>query len=83
MQVKQDRANREAPALKGKGAKHKNVASKGGSTAKAKKPKLATKGKTSALQLLLNEAWLEKGGEGIQIYQALLEICWIPHFQTV
>ena len=64
VQVKQDQAKREAPASKGKGAKHKNVASKGGSAAKAKKPKLATKGKTSTLQLLLNEAWLEEGGEG-------------------
>ena len=64
VQVKQDPANREAPASKGKGAKCKNVASKGGSAAKAKKPRLATKGKTSALQLLLNKAWLEEGGEG-------------------
>ena len=56
MQVEQDWVNREAPASKGKGAKHKNVASKGGSIARAKKPRLAAKGKTSTLQLLLNEA---------------------------
>ena len=41
-QVKQDWANREAPASKGKGTKCKNAASKGGSAAKAKKPRLAT-----------------------------------------
>ena len=63
-QVKQDWANREAPASKGKDTKHKNAASKGGSAAKVKKPRLATKGKTSTLQLLLNEARLEEGGEG-------------------
>ena len=64
MQVKQDRANREAPTSKGKDVKRKNAASKGGSVTRAKKPRLAAKGKTSALQLLLNEAWLEEGGCG-------------------
>ena len=44
---------------KGKGAKCKNTASKGGSAPKAKKPQAATKGGTSALQLLMNEARLE------------------------
>ena len=48
-QVQQDRANKEAPASKGKGVKCKNTASKGGSAAKAKKPQAATKGGTSAL----------------------------------
>ena len=37
-QVQQDRTNKEAPVLKGKGAKCKNTASKGGSAPKAKKP---------------------------------------------
>ena len=37
-QVQQDRANKEAPAPRGKGVKHKNTASKGGSVPKAKKP---------------------------------------------
>ena len=47
--VQQDRANKEAPTPKGKGAKCKNPASKGGSATKAKKPCVATKGGTSAL----------------------------------
>ena len=47
--VQQDRANKEAPTPKGKGAKCKNPASKGGSAPKAKKPCTATKGRTSAL----------------------------------
>ena len=38
--------------------KHKNTASKGGSAPKAKKPRAATKGRTIALQLLMNEARL-------------------------
>ena len=51
-------------ASKGKGAKHKNLASKGGSITKTKKPRLATKNKTSALQTLINEVQLGEGGEG-------------------
>ena len=62
--VKQDQADKEVLASKGKGAKHKNLASKGGSIAKTKKPRLATKNKTSALQTLINEAQLGEGGEG-------------------
>ena len=57
-QVQQDRANKEAPTPKGKGVKCKNPASKGGSAPKAKKPCVATKGGTSALQTLMNEARL-------------------------
>ena len=57
-QVQQDRANKEAPTPKGKGAKCKNPASKGDSAPKAKKPQAATKGGTSALQILMNEARL-------------------------
>ena len=49
---------RRSPAPKGKGVKHKNTASKGGSAPRAKKPRAATKGGTSALQLLMNEARL-------------------------
>ena len=41
--------------MKGKGAKCKNPASKGGSAPKAKKPCVATKGGTSALQTLMKE----------------------------
>ena len=37
-QVQQDRANKEAPTPRGKGAKCKNTASKGGSAPKTKKP---------------------------------------------
>ena len=48
-QVQQDRAYKEAPTPKGKGAKCKNSASKGGSAPKAKKPHAATKGGTSTL----------------------------------
>ena len=48
-QVKQNRANREAPTPKGKGVKHKNTASKGGPATKAKKTWTTTKGRTSAL----------------------------------
>ena len=62
-QVQQDRANKEAPAPKGKGAKCKKTASKGGSAPMAKKPQAATKGGTSALRLLMNEARLG-GDEG-------------------
>ena len=57
-QVQKDGANKEAPAPRGKGVKRKNIASKGGSAPKAKKPQAATKGGTSALQLLMNEARL-------------------------
>ena len=53
-EIKQERANREVSTSKGKGAKRKNLASKGGSIAKAKKPRLAAKNKTSALQSLIN-----------------------------
>ena len=56
--VQQDRANKEAPTLKGKGAKRKNPASKGGSAPKAKKPCIATKGGTSTLRTLMKEARL-------------------------
>ena len=63
-QVKQDRANKEASALKGKGMKHKNTASKEGSATKAKKPGTTAKGRTSIFQLLINEARLEEGEEG-------------------
>ena len=56
MQVKQERANREAPTPKGKGVKLKNTASKGGPATRAKKPRTTAKGKVSALQLLMNEA---------------------------
>ena len=56
--VQQDRANKEAPTLKGKEAKRKNPASKGGSSPKAKKPCTATKGGTSALRTLMKEARL-------------------------
>ena len=64
-QVQQDRASKEAPVLRGKGVKCKNTASKGGSAPKAKKPQAATKGGTSALQLLMNEARLgdDEGGD--------------------
>ena len=62
--VKQDRANKEAPTSKGKGVKCKNIASKEGSTPKAKKPRTATKGGTSALQLLMNKARLGDDEEG-------------------
>ena len=44
MQVKQDRASKEAPASKGKGVKCKNTASKGDSATKVKKPQAAAKG---------------------------------------
>ena len=57
-QVQQDRANKEAPTPEGKGVKCKNTASKGGSAPKTKKPWTATKGRTSTLQLLVNEARL-------------------------
>ena len=57
-QVKQDRANSEVITSKGKGVKCKNIASKGSSTTKAKKPQTTTKGRTSALQTLMNKARL-------------------------
>ena len=57
-QVGQDRANREAPASKGKGVKCKNITSRGSSTTMAKKPQTTTKIRTSALQALMNEARL-------------------------
>ena len=66
-QVKQEQANREASAsaeFKGKGTKHRNPASKGGSITRAKKPKLGAKNKISALQSLINEAQLGEGEEG-------------------
>ena len=62
--MKQDRANKEAPASKGKGVKCKNTASKGGPAPKTKKPQTAMKGITSALQLLMNEARLGDDEEG-------------------
>ena len=64
VQVKQERANKEAPTPKGKGVKHKNTASKGGPAAKTMKLQTTAKSKTSALQLLMNEARLEEGEEG-------------------
>ena len=62
--VQQDRANKEAPTPKGKGAKRKNPASKGGSAPKAKKPCTETKGGTSALRTLMKEARLGDDEEG-------------------
>ena len=56
--VQQDRASKEALTLKGKGAKRKNPASKGGPAPKAKKPCTATKSGTSALRTLMKEARL-------------------------
>ena len=63
-QVQKDRANKEAPAPRGKGVKCKNTASKGGTAPKAKKPQATAKGGTSALQLLMDEAgmWDDEGG---------------------
>ena len=63
-QVQQDRANKQAPTPKGKGVKCKNTASKGGSVPKTKKPRTTTRGRTSTLQLLMNEARLEDDEEG-------------------
>ena len=57
-QVQQDRANKEAPASKGKRVKCKNTASKRSPAPKTKKPQAATKGGTNALQLLINETRL-------------------------
>ena len=57
-QVQQDRANKGSLTPKGKGAKCKNPASKGGSAPKAKKPCTATKGGTSASGTLMKEARL-------------------------
>ena len=55
-QVKQDRANKEVSAPKGKGVKCKNTASKGGSTTQAKKLRMSARSKTSTLQMLMTEA---------------------------
>ena len=63
-QVKQDRANKETPTPKGKGVKHKNTASKGGSTTQAKKLRTTAKSKTSALQMLMAEAGVGEDEKG-------------------
>ena len=63
-QVKKDRANKEAPTPKGKGVKHKNTASKGGSTTKAKKLRTSARGKTSALQMLMTKAGVGENETG-------------------
>ena len=67
-QVKLDRANREAPTPKSKGVKCKNTASKGGPATKAKKLLTTTKGKTSALQILMDEAGIgEDEGRDLEL----------------
>ena len=63
-QVKQDRANKEAPTPKGRGVKHKNSASKGDFTTQAKKLLTTAKSKTSALQMLMTEAGIGEDERG-------------------
>ena len=63
-QVKEDRADKEAPTPKGKGVKRRNTASKGGSANQSKKLQTTAKGKTSALQMLMTEVGVGENERG-------------------